>query len=196
MTGESSYKCWSRRRLVSSQAYLKVRGGAWRRRDGSQRHGRARLQHVKHLPGLFGRGTLGPGRDLKAGYRLPSAAERRRGDRRRHRLADRARDDREGRGNRASWNESGERADDAFRGAPRGAGSGHLVPQGRQVGGERPRAIGSSSQIRAQMTSSSETSLPVRYSGMSSASASRFTRVMYFALMNGRAISRSRRFSL
>ena len=60
----------------------------------------------------------------------------------------------------------------------------------------RERASESSSQAHAQRTSSSETSRHVRYSGNTSASARRLTRLMYFDLMNHRATQRSKRLIL
>ena len=58
------------------------------------------------------------------------------------------------------------------------------------------RASGSSSQDSAHRASSSETSRHVRYSGNTSASARRLTRLMYFDLMNHRATQRSKRLIL
>src|SRR4051794_9946176 len=53
------------------------------------------------------------------------------------------------------------------------------------------RSAGLSIHVRAQVARSPETSFDVRYSGISSRSARRFTRLMYFDLMNRRATHRS-----
>ena len=85
---------------------------------------------------------------------------------------------------------------DALSGPVRCAWLRHVVPQRRQRLRASSRAAGSSSHKRAQRTSSSETSRHVRYSGKSSVSASRLTRLIYRDLMKKLATQRSNRLIL